>query len=100
MEVEKLVNVWNYCDTSDKSKAVTIKNLTLYFSYETIIAFSDDTETAIVKNGWSMTTGKHLNSIDRDKNKRIDYKEFKEKLTRAFIRNGILNAQEEIAKVL
>ena len=39
--------------------------LTLWFSYETPIAFKVDGQPRIVReNIWSTTTGKHLNAID------------------------------------
>lgn len=40
------------------------KHLTLWFSYETVVAFAVDGEgTFKSKNIWSQTTGKHLNSL-------------------------------------
>lgn len=44
---------------------VEVGDLTLYFSYRTVIAFhTPDTGTVVRVNDWSTTTGKHLNSID------------------------------------
>lgn len=55
--------------------------LTLWYSYDTVIAFSDGSRTFVSQNVWSTTTGKHLNWIDGgDKSKRIPYEEFKAKL--------------------
>ena len=52
-------------------------NCTIWFSYETPIAFMPDNDIPsvlyIAKNQWSNTTGKHLNLIDSDKNKRIEH---------------------------
>jgi hypothetical protein len=45
---------------------VTVGRITLWFSYETIVAFSmpDYTKPAVSANVWSNTTAKHLTSID------------------------------------
>ena len=43
-----------------------------YFSYETLIAFTDPNGKLVIReNDWGTTTGKHLNAIDSDKNKRV-----------------------------
>lgn len=39
---------------------VSIGDLDLYFSYETIIAFRSNDDQAKIQNGWGPTTGKHL----------------------------------------
>lgn len=63
------------------SLKVSFENLTLYYSYETIIAFwSPQTGLKIRKNDWSSTTGKHLNEIEPDKSKRMDGEEFEKLL--------------------
>lgn len=61
---------------------LVIGNLTLYFSYDTVIAFAAPgmTSLAISVNVWGPTTGKHLNWICSDKARRIPYTEFKAKL--------------------
>lgn len=45
---------------------VNIGTTTVWFSYETPIAFMHGTRNTLVvrENIWSTTTGKHLNSID------------------------------------
>lgn len=55
--------------------------ITLYFSYETLIAFNGYVNEKLnglflIKNYWSSTTGKHLNFIDDNKEKRLDEKSF------------------------
>lgn len=56
-----------YPNRSTKSLTVTIGNLDLYFSYETLVAFSSDRVGFwISENVWSMTTGRHLNEIHPD----------------------------------
>ena len=66
---------------SSDQKILYIGELTLYFSYSTVVAFyTPDTRLVISENVWSSTTGKHLNYIDRDKNKRVDNNKFEDKL--------------------
>lgn len=56
---------------------LVIGTLVLYFSYETVVAFrEDDGELVISENIWGPTTGKHLNQIDDDKEKRISRSKF------------------------
>lgn len=88
------VEIWNYGDYSSSnygsSRAVRIGNLTLYFSYRTVVAFNDNNNFWISKNVWSNTTGRHLNCINRNKSIRIDYEEFKVKLNECLKRHGLL----------
>lgn len=53
---------------------------TIFFSYETPIAFYNAGDLVIRENAWSTTTGKHLNWINPDKSIRISGKEFDAKL--------------------
>lgn len=43
-----------------------------WYSYDTLIAFRVKGELHILKNYWGPTTGKHLNTISRDKSVRED----------------------------
>ncbi len=79
------VSIFNYGQYSSQnygsSRAVTIGDLTLYFSYDTVVAFRDvDTGLVISENIWSTTTGKHLNAINPNKKLRIPREQFKVKL--------------------
>lgn len=69
MKLKKISNNFHalYNDTT---------GLTIYFSYETPIAFRLGDSLTIRENDWSNATGKHLNFIDDDKSKRIDGVEF------------------------
>jgi len=67
-------------ECNNKLTIVSDGKKTLYYSYETIIAFRDEHGLTISKNVWSMTTGKHLNYICTDKSLRIPYEQFKAKL--------------------
>lgn len=58
-----------YPNRNTKSLTVTIGDLDLYFSYETLVAFSSPRVGFwISQNVWSMTTGRHLNEIHPDHN--------------------------------
>lgn len=51
-----------------------IGSLTIWFSYDTPVAFMvHGCPKVISENRWGVTTGKHLNAIDRDKSNRIPF---------------------------
>ena len=54
------------------SLAVDIGSLTLYFSYDTVVAYQDKGDFHICKNRWGTTTGRHLNRLSMDKSERED----------------------------
>jgi hypothetical protein len=56
--------------------------LVLWFSYQTVIAFSDDaTELTVSENLWNQTTEGHLKAIDGGKKSaRLPRREFETKL--------------------
>lgn len=65
---------------------VSLPNLTIWFSYETPIAFMrrDEWQRYVSENVWSQTTGKHLNNIDfGDKKSRIPHDSFVQMLNEA-----------------
>jgi hypothetical protein len=76
------IRAWNYDTRPTRGTASAFKlgRLSFYFSYETLIAFSDDGELTIRLNEWSGTTGRHLNSINRDEKKRVPPDVFFKKL--------------------
>lgn len=66
------------------------KGMSLYFSYETIVAFHTfQTGMVICKNIWGTTTGKHLNWLDTDKSTRVCYEDFKAKLDGVLKESGL-----------
>lgn len=70
MRLRQLANNFHVMESNTKD---------IYFSYETPIAFRLQGLGLIVcKNIWSSTTGKHLNMIEPNHNKRIDYEKFQE----------------------
>ena len=67
--------------SSDNYGAHTLQffmpGMTIWFSYQTVVAFwTPDTGKVISENVWGVTTGKHLNWIDRDHSKRLPYDQF------------------------
>ena len=57
---------------------VHVGDVTLYFSYQTLVAFdAPDFGSVVCKNSWGPTTGKHLNWIDGGNKKgRVSTDEF------------------------
>jgi len=65
---------------------VEIGDVTLYFSYETIVAYSSPGDGIVCcQNDWSNTTGKYLNMIEPDKKKRIPRTVFQERLDKVLL---------------
>ncbi len=60
---------------------VTIGSLSLYFSYQTVIAFEDNCNLRVIENLWGPTIGKHLNAIDGgNKSARLPSEKFHDEL--------------------
>jgi len=56
-----------------KLTTVHTDEMTLWFSYTTLVAFRLGAEKVVQKNEWSVTTAKHLNQIDKgDVANRVD----------------------------
>jgi hypothetical protein len=67
---------------------VWVGDLTLIFSYTTIIAFQygwGADAWVVRENDWSNTTGKHLNWVSEDKSSRLPSDEFKAALDRVLV---------------
>jgi hypothetical protein len=63
------------------SLQVQFDSFTLFYSYQTIIAYKDNQDGFVMcKNSWGTTTGKHMNWLDEDHSKRIDGNLFEQKL--------------------
>jgi hypothetical protein len=59
---------------------VVVDNITLWFSYQTLVAFRVGDELVARQNVWGATTGKHLNQIDgRKQDGRVDVATFCQK---------------------
>ena len=64
--------------------AIKVGSLTLWFSYDTVVAFrSPKNGFCITKNYWGPTTGKHLNWIHPNKDIRLDGEDFDTRLKEA-----------------
>lgn len=59
---------------------VHIGDLSLFFSYRTIVAFRKNYKTVCCENVWKSTTGKFLNAIEPDKKARVKQVAFKKLL--------------------
>ena len=71
----------NYDSKNPNDIVVTIGQLDIYFSYRTIVAYRTIDQGLICsENVWSVTTGKHLNWIQPDKEKRLSFDEFQDRL--------------------
>ena len=73
----------NYGDYSSSNygshtQRIIVGNLSLWFSYNTCVAFCvSGRSTKVHENTWGPTTGKHLNWIDGgDKKNRLSHEEF------------------------
>ncbi len=73
------------------TKKLVLENITLYYSYEIIVAYYDFTDGKVVSvNQWGTTTGKHLNWIDNgDKKNRKPAEVFDAMLKAACLRHNI-----------
>jgi len=88
------IRIWNYGDYSSKnygsSRAVQIGSLTLYFSYDTVVAFKDGINLIVSENCWSTTTGRHLNCIDGGRKKdRLPRDKFEAELEKVLTAHGL-----------
>ena len=59
------------------------KDITLTFSYQTIVQVASPKGIFTCQNDWSTTTGKLLNDLEPDHNKRIPHDKLMEKVDEA-----------------
>ena len=79
-----------YPQRNTKQIDVSVGNLTLHFSYETVIAFNSPFSGFVIsENVWSTTTGRHLNEISPMKPLRIANDVFKAKLSEVLKHYGL-----------
>jgi hypothetical protein len=84
------INLGNYGNGQANSMFVEIGNLTLYFSYKTVIGFEGFGEPLTVsENLWGPTTGKHLNLLQSDKDKRLARRVFEDRLNHLLSEHGL-----------
>ena len=69
---------------------VGIGSLTLWFSYQTVVAFGDGHGIRVRENVWGGTTGKHLNWIDGgDKGSRMSGEMFEKELEKCLKKHDL-----------
>ena len=61
---------------------VTVGDIKFAFSYETVVGFARDDDTAwtVTENNWGPTTGGHLNHLDFGRGRRLPREEFEARL--------------------
>jgi hypothetical protein len=94
MEKSELPKISGYGEYSSENYGVNclrvdLKTLSLYYSYDTIVAYKDFQDGLVVReNDWGPTTGKHINWIDGgNKRNRLSEEKFEEKLQLALARH-------------
>lgn len=101
MEIPSIKSYGNYKNDNYGVHALSVRlgQITLYFSYDTVIAYEDYQDGLVVReNDWSTTTGKHLNFLDGgDKKSRKSATEFHQMLQAALGRHMIDSKVEDIA---
>ena len=74
-ETEQLIKVQlQNMGTVNKNRVIIMKggkSVTLFFSYETLVACDD----VVSVNDWSNTTGRFLNELQDDKSQRVEHAE-------------------------
>lgn len=87
----KISSYGNYSDNRNvviPSLQIDLGEITLYYSYNTIVAYSDSQDGQIVcRNEWGVTTGKHLNWINPNHKTRTPINEFQTMLIDALKRH-------------
>lgn len=73
------------------TQRIDVGNLSLWFSYDTVIAFrTPRAGFFITENVWGPTTGKHLNWIDPNKKRRLQSEDFGDRLDAALTKHKLL----------
>jgi hypothetical protein len=83
--MEELMDISISRSQNNNLTQVNVGTLTVWFSYETIVAFREYGEERVVsENIWSQTTGRHLNDVDGGgkyaKAERLPWQEFNTQL--------------------
>ena len=73
------VNDFEALNTTKSLSCIEYKSLTLYFSYNTLVAYYGLNGWIICKNVWSNTTARHLYKINPNKTIRIEHADFMKK---------------------
>ena len=89
--LERLSNLGKVTNTLNQ---VSLGDLTLYYSYNTIVGFNYKGELSLIENIYSRTTSRDLNLIDRGN--RINLEVFKIRLRKLLYRLGLINSKNFI----
>lgn len=88
------ISVNNFGSTNN-AVSVSIGELDLHFSYETLVAYWDPPDGLVVcENIWSKTTGKHLNIIDGGEKKERYKKDEFERMVAAMLKRHNLEQEK------
>ena len=84
-----MITIGSYSQNGSNANTtkITQGGLTLYYSYDTVIAFTVNGVLTMRENDWSTTTGKHMNWLDPDKKMRITGEKFEKRLKKAYRKN-------------
>ena len=91
--MQDLISLIN--DGTINRNRVIFGNLTLYFSYDTIVGFKVGSKVVCRENDWGTTTGKYLNDIEPNKKLRVEKDVFEKNLVEAF-ENEILEIKNDL----
>ena len=89
--LERLSNLGKVTNTLNQ---VSLGDLTLYYSYNTIVGFNYKGELSLIENIYSRTTSRDLNLIDRGN--RINLEVFKIRLRKLLYKLGLINSKNFI----
>ena len=89
--LERLSNLGKVTNTLNQ---VSLGDLTLYYSYNTIVGFNYRGELTLIENIYSRTTSRDLNLIDRGN--RVNLEVFKIRLRKLLYRLGLINSRSFI----
>ena len=91
IKLSNLGTINKNCVTIETDKG----SINLYFSYKTIVAI----DNIVSINNWSKTTGKMLNELQPDKNKRVLHEQVLKEVEKR-LKNLFYTEKEQIAEVL
>lgn len=89
--LERLSNLGKVTNTLNQ---VSIGDLTLFYSYNTIVGFNYKGELTLIENIYSRTTSRDLNLIDRGN--RVNLEVFKIRLRKLLYKLGLINSKNFI----
>lgn len=91
--LERLASLEKVTNTLNQ---VSLGELTLYYSYNTIVGFNYKGELTLIENIYSRTTSRDLNLIDRGN--RVNLEVFKIRLRKLLYKLGLINSKNFIVE--